>query len=80
MVARKLIPPADTETLATIYLYYIMGNNEMRLNETMEMDVPIDPSKVTRGFKKMMLAVLTQGVLEETACADGDGTETASAQ
>lgn len=64
LVNKKIIPPSDTHSLATLYLYCILGNNEARLNELVNIESPIGNDKATAGFKKLLVAGLTQGIMD----------------
>ncbi|HBU11702.1 MAG TPA: hypothetical protein DEB31_02915 [Clostridiales bacterium] len=59
------IPPSDTKTLATLFIFCVMAYNELSVFELAGIEPPIDNAKTFLGFKKLMKAALSQGILQE---------------
>jgi hypothetical protein len=64
MIERKVIPPSDTEALATLFLFCIMSGNEMRLHSFAGTKVPVNCTKAYGSLRKLMTVALRQGLLE----------------
>ncbi|MCL2343552.1 MAG: TetR/AcrR family transcriptional regulator [Firmicutes bacterium] len=57
-----VIPPSDTRMVATLLMFFVLGNNDIRMHEYAGTKPPVDYIELYRDLKKFMTSALAQGV------------------
>ena len=60
LIKRGVIPPSDTKTLATLFMFCVMVTNDIRVHEYMGTRPPLDCKEVYAGLKNLITAALTK--------------------
>lgn len=63
LIEKKVIPPSDTTTLSTLFMYSIIAGNEIYIHEFSDTQTPIDTQATYHALRKLMTSALTEGVL-----------------
>ncbi|MCL2137213.1 MAG: TetR/AcrR family transcriptional regulator [Coriobacteriia bacterium] len=61
LIARGLIPPSDTQTIATMFMFFVMVSNEIRVHEYIGTEPPLDCKEMYMGLKKHITTSLEYG-------------------
>jgi len=59
LITRELASPADTKTLATLFMFCLTSATELRVHEYMGITPPVDYSETYAGLKKIIASALT---------------------
>jgi AcrR family transcriptional regulator len=61
LVEKRIIPPSDTKTLATVFMSCVLVGNEMRMYEYKGEKAPLHSSELFSSLKKLLTVTLTRG-------------------
>lgn len=63
LIEKGLIPPSDTKTIATLFMFCVLVGNDIHIHEYSDANPPIDSTEMYGGLKKFISSVLMQGSL-----------------
>ncbi|MDL2280742.1 TetR/AcrR family transcriptional regulator [Selenomonadales bacterium OttesenSCG-928-I06] len=61
LIEKGIIPPSDTKTIATIFMFCVMVGNDISIHQWAGANPPIDSKELYRNMKKILTASLLQG-------------------
>lgn len=61
LIEKGLIPPSDTKTIATLFMFCVMAGNDIHIHEHSGSSPPIDCAEMYGGLKKLIRSALMQG-------------------
>ena len=61
LIEKGIIPQSDTKTLATVFMFFVLAGNNMRICEYKGEEPPMDCVKTYTDVKKLFTAMLMQG-------------------
>ena len=61
LIERGVIPPSDTKTLSTAFMFFVIGCNDLYIHESMGAKTPMDCLELFRNLKKCMTLMLKKG-------------------
>lgn len=64
LVEKGIIPPSDTKTVATTFMFNVLIGNDISLHEFKDSKPPIHSKEVYDNLKKLLTAALKQGNVE----------------
>lgn len=62
LIEKGIIPPSDTKTIATLFMFCVMVGNDIRLHEYAGTKPPIDCTEMYGSLKKFLTAALARGI------------------
>lgn len=65
LIAKGVVPPSDTHTLASVFMFCTMSFNAVHIHEGADTVTPFDRSKFYSGLRAMMTVAISQGVIPE---------------
>lgn len=70
LIEKSIIPPSDTKTLATLFMFSVMISNDMSIHEYMGANPPIDRKEMFHYLREFMTSALTRGTPSTDKTAD----------
>ena len=61
LIDKGIIPPADTKTIAMLFMFCVIVSNDIRLHEYMGTQPPLACSEIYNGLKCQIASALTMG-------------------
>ena len=61
LIDRGIIPPADTKTIASLFMYSVLVGNDLRVHELSGFKPPVDCKEMYSDIRRFLTAVLTRG-------------------
>lgn len=62
LMDRGIIPKGNSETVATILMWCVLAGNDMRIQESLGTDLPLDCTDMYKNIKAFLTAALRQGI------------------
>jgi len=62
LIERGVIPPSDTKTLAMLFMFFVIGSNDLRVHEYVGAKPPVDCAELYSSLKRFFISALTRGV------------------
>ena len=63
LIEKGVIPPSDTKTIATLFMFAVLASNDIRVHEYMGTQPPFDCLEVYAGLKRHIASALTHGAV-----------------
>jgi len=70
LMAKGVIPQGDSKTAASILMWCVLAGNDMRINESMGVKLPIDCTRMYAGLKVFLTTALRAGTLPAPGVCD----------
>lgn len=62
LVSKGIIPPCNTQMIATVFMRCVLSGNELRIHEIMHHDMPIDTTALYHRLKSWVASMLKSGI------------------
>ena len=61
LIEKGFIPPSDTKTISTLFMFFVMVSNDIRIQEYIGKQSPLDCKEIYNGLKKHITFSLMHG-------------------
>jgi len=62
LMTKGVIPQSDSKTIASLFMWFVLAGNDMRIYESTATKLPINCTEMYSGFKAFLTAVLRNGI------------------
>lgn len=62
LIQKGIIPPSDTQTIATFFMHNVIVTNDLRIHEYKGLSAPIDSTTVYNDMKRFIATALKKGI------------------